>query len=503
MPLRVWCSFFLLCLAIASAIAVRADDLPDAATLLARVDTAHGTLPDNVRATVRGTGTNGDVVETTFRFGLDIRRIHAVGSIGTESGTSGGTDWQRTANGLTVANEPDPTPAPGASPTPAAVVTRSSTPDAYVISRLDASGYGTRTFIDPATSHIIRSETIDARGTATTTYQDYATYGKTTVAHRWTVDDTRDASHMSYELREYAIGAATADDVAIPSNRDIVAFPFGVTQVTIPATFDNGKINVHASLAGHPCDFALDTGASAIFITPELAHDVGLKTFNPQRSTVNAGAYEARQAIVPVLRVGQLELHDVVVDVAPMPKGISVKGLLGFDFLAELGVRIDYERQTVTAVRGATFVPPADKNLIALDVRFGTLQPMTSATFDGAPANRIIIDTGGAGTILLFKHFTREHPEVFHHPAPGMGTYIAGVGGFVDVDGWRMQNIRLGPVAFTNFTVYRVESKDSYAVNEDGLIGYDMLRNFTLVLDYPDGRIFLTQNHGGAAGDGL
>jgi aspartyl protease family protein len=495
---------FLLCAA-AGAGAVRADTLPDAAALLARADAAAGTVPPNVREIVHGQGPDGSIVARTFHLGNDTRTIRTVGPVSTETGTSGGMAWQRTANGLTVAVAPDPSPPPAGGTPAVPVVTRSTDPPAYVVSTLDKNGYGTRTFIDPSTAQVIRRDAIDASGTKTTTYADFATYGTATLPRHWTVHDASDGSTMTFERTAYDIGAVKPADVALPGSRDLVTFPAGVAQVTLPTTFHTDKVVVHASIEGHPCDFYLDSGASSIAISPEVARAAGLTTFNPMRNGVNAGTIEQREALVHTLRVGPLELHDVAVTIVPSVAGgpDGQIGLLGFDFLAELGVRIDYERQVVTAVPGTSFVPPTDKNLIELDVRFGTLQPMTSASFDGAIANRLIIDTGSAGTILLFDHFARAHPEVFRNPAPGLGTYLGGVGGFFAVEGWRMRAIRLGAVNFTDFTVYRVDSKHSYQVDEDGLLGYDLLRHFTVVLDYSNGRVFLTPNHGAAASDNL
>jgi len=498
--------YFSLLFALACGIALAhavgaADDLPNAKTLLERVRVAAGTPADNVRDVVRGHGTLADEVDTSYHLGKNERDITTVGPIATETGTFEGTEWQRTANGLTVAVEPDPSPEPNATPTPAAIVERSSAPAADVIVQLDQRGFGTRTFVDPATAHIVRLERISARGTVTTDYDAYGVFGAETLPLRWTVHDTRNESTMTYERTEHAVGSVTPADVAAPSSRALVTFPFGVPQVVLPTRFDTDKIIVHATVAGHPCDLVLDTGASGIAITPELARDAGLATFNPERNNANAGAFVEREAVVPAIRIGQLEMRDVVVGVVPGFKNDSSAGLLGFDFLAQLGIRIDYERQTVTAVPGTDFVPPADKNLIELDVRLGDLTPMTSVSFDGATANRILIDTGGVGTILLFDHFARAHPEIFRTGVPGVT--LLGVGGPFDVDGWRMRHIRLGPVDFTNFTIYEVGSKGSYAGDEDGAIGYDLLRHFTVVLDYTNGRVFLTQNHGAAASDGL
>ena len=91
---------------------------------------------------------------------------------------------------------------------------------------------------------------------------------------------------------------------------------------------------------------------------------------------------------------------------------------------------------------------------------------------------------------------------MFRQPAP-RDVRLYGVGGQFDTDAWTMRHIELGTIDLQGFTGYRVISKQSYSGNEDGLIGYDLLRHFTVVLDYMHGRVFLTTNHGGADTDSL
>jgi hypothetical protein len=259
---------------------------------------------------------------------------------------------------------------------------------------------------------------------------------------------------------------------------------------------------VHADIAGNRSEFTLDTGAAGITITEGKAKQLGLTTYNPRRNDANAGAFTEREAIIPKIQIGPVALHDLVVSIIPSVGDSDNVGLLGFDFLAELGVRIDYEQQRVTVVDPAHFVAPTDKNLFQIDVRLGSFQPMTSVVFDGARADRMVVDTGAAGTFILQDHFTRRHPEVLHTRASGSAHYV-GVGGAFDTDCWQMKHIKWGPIDFMDFIGYRVISKQSYTGDDDGVIGYDLLRYFTVVLDYMDGRIYLTQNHGSARSDGI
>ncbi len=478
----------------------RADDVPDAATLLDRVQKADGTTPDNVRSVIRRHGSDGDTVETIYRSAKNVRRVWTDGPITSESGTYGSDDWTRDENGLTVLDEPDPDTASDDDAAP--TVTRRSSPDAYVIARLEKNGYGTRTFIDPATYRVMREETIRATGTTTTTYTAYQTYGTATVATKWTTSDSATSASTDYERTEYVIGAVTPADLKPAPPRKIFTLPDKVSQAVLPTDFDGGEILVHADIAGHRSDFVLDTGAAGIFITEGKAKQLGLTTYNPRRNDVNAGAFTQREAIIPKIQIGPVALHDVVVTIIPSVGDSDNVGLLGFDFLAELGVRIDYEQQNVTVIDPAHLTPPADKNVFQIDVRLGSFQPMTSVVFDGERADRMVVDTGGAGTFMLQDHFTSRHPHVLHTRAVS-STRFTGVGGDFKTDSWRMKHISWGPVDFVDFIGYHVTSKQSYTDDADGAIGYDLLRYFTVVLDYMDGRIYLTQNHGSAAGDGV
>jgi predicted aspartyl protease len=502
MRFRVWISILaaLACAASLSA-AAAADDLPSAAALLEHVRQAAGTPPADVRSVVVGHGTDGEIVETTLRIGDDSRTLTRQGPIVAETGHLTGQDWMRNANGLTVIVEPDPPDTTGETFTD--TVERGATPNVLVVDHLTKRGNGTRTFIDATTFAELRTEQISPVETIVTTYVTRARFGTANLPTKWIVTNSRTRASMTYERTEYAIGVVKAADIAMPDSRQVVTFPPGVAQVTLPTLFAGGKIIVHATVMGRPADFYLDSGASTITITPELAKQLGLTTFNHENNAENAGAIDSSQTVVSSIRVGPLEMHDVTVAIVPhIGDQTDVVGLLGFDFLAELGVRIDYERHVVTVVPGETQVPPSDRNVIELDVRLGTLQPVTSARFDGAPADRMIIDTGAAGTFLLFDYFARRHPEVFRQPAP-RDVHLYGVGGTFDTDAWTIRHIHLGTMDLQGFTGYRVISKQSYSGDEDGLIGYDLLRHFTVVLDYTNGRVFLTPNHGGADSDSL
>lgn len=203
-------------------------------------------------------------------------------------------------------------------------------------------------------------------------------------------------------------------------------------------------------------------------------------------------------------------MHDVAVQEVPQgwDTGGDTKevGLLGFDFLAELGVTIDYENRRLTVVRGADYVAPADPHTIALDVRVGGGQPLTTASINGAVGERWVIDTGGAGTFLIFDYFARRHPEALNDHGGGGAQRkmrLIGIGGNIDMRPYQIDSLRIANINFQNFVGYRVVGAGSYAENADGVIGTDFLRLFTLGFDYANSRVYLVPNRIGRLAMGI
>jgi predicted aspartyl protease len=472
-----------------------ADDLPDAATLQKRIDLALGNPLPNYRETIVGHGPGGDISEVRYHLGDDERTVVGSGPISDESGTWHGEQWERDENGVTIAADE----LPGEPRT--RTVTRGDEPGTLVLSDLSKSGYGTRTIVDAQTARIERVESIHAWGTTSTTYAAYTTIAGRVLPSTWTVTTTQSGttSTSTYTRRDTVTGDVMPDAVAEPPTPDIVTFPPGATRVDLPTTFDGGQIYVHGNAGGQSALFVLDSGSSDIIISPGLAKRLGLPLFNDVRVTV-ARQVDIQQTIIPLLKIGPLAMHNVVASVVPVGRyGYKNEdvGLLGFDFFATLAVHIDQLHQHVSVESGWDFHEPADGDAVPLDVNLGNLVPIVSATINGAPSHRLIIDTGGGGTtLLLFDYFSREHPEVFDDPRFS-DRFFTGVGGSFTTNAFAFRSLRLGRLNLENFVGYRTTGKNAYPWDIDGIFGAEFLRHFNIDFDYVHGQVVLRQSHDG------
>jgi hypothetical protein len=307
---------------------------------------------------------------------------------------------------------------------------------------------------------------------------------------------------IDYTREAYEAGTVTDADVAIPPNRRrLVEFPPGVDSVALPTVFARSNhIYVRLMVEGRGYDFLLDSGASGITVDPSAVAQMHLKTFDQMENSANAGRIDTATARIDTLSIGPLTMHDVIVSEVPMTENeadVKGVGLLGFDFLAELGVAIDYDHKTVTVHRYGTYSLPSDKTTNVIPIRLDTQQPSVTAKINGALAERIVLDTGGFGPFLLFDYFTRRHPEALvDKNAMGLRVrpmQLRGVGGIIGTRAYDLPEIDLGSVRYVDFIGWVVTSK-SYGGNQDGLFGPDFLKVYDVFFDYPNGQVALTLN---------
>jgi predicted aspartyl protease len=456
-----------------------ADILPTAAELAAKADAAEGPAPTNYRETILGTGTLGDIKTVTYHAGDDVRRTSDRDRYHSESGTYHGERWRQDYNGLALITPPDPGNA--VKDTYTTTVRHVTQPfDAYVVAELNSRSAGMRTYFD-------------STGTVVTTIDDFGQFGSRTLAAHWTVTSSEYHAEMHYQRTAYAVDTTTDTDVReAATERLLVDFPAGVHTVDLPVQLQDHYFYVRVNIGARGYDFVLDTGASGIFIDPDAARSAGL-TLTNATSEVIAQRITAYDTIIPEMRIGALRMHDIAAEVAPMPpwgnSTIKPVGLLGFDFLAQLGVTLDYKRGSVHVVSAAEFVPPADPSTYTFDVRLGSGQPTLTVEVNGAVAERVICDTGWGGSLAFFDYFARRYPRAFSSDLGPGGGY--GVGGRFIAERYSFHDVKAGQLHFEDFPGLRI-APENYPQNTDGLIGNNLLSLFTVTLDYAEGRMYLT-----------
>lgn len=240
-----------------------------------------------------------------------------------------------------------------------------------------------------------------------------------------------------------------------------------------------------------PFDFILDTGAGTSLLSTELGTELAIKIVGSKEGQSAGGKVAVSLGKVGSLAVGDAKIEDVdvgIVDLSQIGNAIGAKihGDLGYNFLKYFRVSIDYreselrledpkrvesfarDAQTEVPIRLAA---PA-KPLILVDVHANGRGPFQFA-----------VDTGTSTTAIT--------PEI----AKGLGieTARAGAGTTggapVDFSAGTLQSFQLGGAKIENMAVVVADffTMLSAAVGAklDGIVGYNFLRNYKVVIDYP------------------
>ncbi len=468
---------------------------PSPAELVARNRAAAGRERDGAEReswSVHSSGLSGTLA--VIRQGADSSATMLLGPFRTQQGSVHGQRWHQNDNGETVVERPEPSQTER--PLSESVERVREPSEAWAVTSTFASGHVKRTYYDARSYLVVRSEKTAGGRTIRTTYDDFKpdARGRLRAAHYFGGDD-RPGSDFDYRLvSDEPVAAAGPAELAVPnSRRALVEFPPGATSVRLPARIEAGRIYVRLTIGARALDFLLDSGSSSIALDEAVARSLGLLAYGRTSETI-AGTFAAQRVIVPALGLGPLVMHDVVVRTGPLAENegahTRVVGLLGFDFLDAVGLKVDYGAGTVDALRpGAWVAPPGS---IPLPIRLNAQVPVMAVTVGEATGEDFIVDTGTPFDLVLFQRFVRAHAATAGTVTSGAVRYGNGVGGSVPYRPFATDRMTLGPLAFSKPAAVAALPPAALGFDtNDGLVGSGALAHFSVFFDYAGERLYL------------
>ena len=255
----------------------------------------------------------------------------------------------------------------------------------------------------------------------------------------------------------------------------------------------------------------LDTGAGETFVSEKLAEEVklarkgsaqvngngeGVERFPLAKNvTFRVGAAELLEKTIVIYNYGDFEKHE----------GREVDGTLGVNFFHKYVVEIDYAAKKLSIYDPASFVYSGAGAVIPLRILNGG----TLALFDakivaaaGQPAidAHLAVDSGTYSALRLHGPFVEKN-ALAGEGRNQFASFGFGAGGeFRQVTG-RVASVEIGGVKLANPVAdFSTDSKGVTATaNYDGTIGGDILRRFTVILDYSRSQMILEPNANFAA----
>jgi hypothetical protein len=322
-------------------------------------------------------------------------------------------------------------------------------------------------YIDPSTGAYVQA-TVDPDGAFEETYHvlSYAEVqpGKKMIGS-YRVDD----SEETYTNEKFEPNAAvTNDDLHPPKATATWIF---TSDRPVPIHLTHDRILVDAKVNGVKGTFILDTGSDAIRLDDKFADAAHVETLkgDSQSETVY-GEMKDRVRSVGDIDFGNAHLQNVLVYSENFErwnyKGLDTKGyagLIGADFFAGVIVKLNVYDSTMSIVDPSTDLSSLKMLPVLVDLTDAELTvPMT---LDNSIAVNAVLDTGNPDAVLFSYDLVKKH-----HP-------------------FNPRTLTLGPIH------YRLGGWDGCCMAGNyALLGYDFLKHFDYVFDYPHGRLFMTPN---------
>lgn len=274
----------------------------------------------------------------------------------------------------------------------------------------------------------------------------------------------------------------------------ITKFPFTI--------ISGGVMIVTAQLDSFPdsLNFILDTGSGGISLDSALIDELKLPKTISERTlrgiaNIRRVSYVMDRTLhLPKLDVEHLNFHLNDYGLLTSTYGIRIDGIIGFSFLRQFIVKVDYDRNMIEIWSQGTIKYPRKGYLIHPTIN-GI--PIFSASIEDnrLSLDKFFFDTGAGLCLLLSDDYVKDS-AIFRPDKKMIITQVEGLGSKKEMRMTTVKRVTIGPYHFKNVPTHIF--KDEFNVTSypelGGLIGNDLLRRFNLVINYAENEIHLKPN---------
>jgi hypothetical protein len=255
-----------------------------------------------------------------------------------------------------------------------------------------------------------------------------------------------------------------------------------------------------------PERFLFDTGAGGIVVNRRFGDALKLR-YLEEISQPNAGAGDQSTQIA-LLEDVSYELPSGVIlrprrsvairlDEVARSYGAPMNGIIGGDLIEKYVVALDADTRTLTLYDPSAFVYRGGGAVLPIEVRDKHAYVRCTVGLAGWPPveGTFMIDSPGRDTVLFTEPFQREH-GLRAAMAMLLPQRATGVGGrFSDFVG-RIEFLRIGPYRIQAPVAHFPDARAGAFARTDmaGVISWELLRRFRVILDYHRSRIILEPN---------
>lgn len=284
----------------------------------------------------------------------------------------------------------------------------------------------------------------------------------------------------------------------------------GKKRIDIPIQIQNNLVVVPVILNDVlPLKFIVDTGVRTAILTQKAFSDILQLPYGRKYSISGPGGEKLIDAYVTnnvslslpgvtgkghallVLEEDYLELRNFL--------GTDVHGILGYELFSRFIVKIDYDKKIMTLFLPDKFHPR--KKFQELPMLVEDTKPFILTSLNISPSNsmtaKLLMDTGASHGLML-EPSSDERIKV---PVNTISSVIGrGLGGIITGKTGRIESLELGEYTldhvlanFPDPNSY-MDTLKSTLTFRHGTVGGEILSRFTVIFNFPQGKMYLKKN---------
>jgi hypothetical protein len=286
-------------------------------------------------------------------------------------------------------------------------------------------------------------------------------------------------------------------------------FEKGINNAVIPFRFINNLIFIPIKVNGIELNFLLDSGVEETILF-SMDDKKEVRFFNIEKITLRGlgeeESIEGLKSTNNTLEINKLKSSNhllyIVLDQSfnlSSHIGIPVNGIIGYHFLKNNLVEINYDKKRITVYSDT------DKNRKRIERKFQkvplTIERLKPYVNSKVVMNsveipvKLLVDIGNSDAIWLFENNSKS----IKVPAKNFEDYL-GQGFSGDIEGKRAQisKFTMDGFEFNNLIIAFPDSTSIKNVqlvkDRSGSVGSEILRRFSVVLDYKNQKMYLRKN---------
>ena len=354
----------------------------------------------------------------------------------------------------------------------------------------------TTQFIDTATFLVVKSIAITPGGRGVSIISDYRDIGG--VLYPFKDESTSYPTGMVqvFEITKMETNIAIDPTLFEPPGQDVKDYRFanGKSAENIPFEYIENHIYLNLEVGGKTRLWALDTGANMTVLMKEFTAELGLQPEGNMKGQGAGNLVDVSFVTMPPFSLPGLEFDEQKVAVIDINKlfrermGFEVAGILGYDFLSRLVIKIDYAHELISFYEPDAFEYHGLGKVF--DVELTGSEMHIPITVDGEYGGKWNLDIG-AGSMAFHYPFAKEHGFL---DRKGILTEGAGAGGTTKSNTVLFKTVEFGGVTVNNltFSMPLETPKGGFGSGEiTGNAGNTLFEHFVMYLDYKDRQIIL------------